>query len=477
VAACALLLALPTLAACSGADPDAGDLAAPGGVDASDAAGAPQPVPTIPEVAGAPSDAPMPAPPTDPPAPRPRPGQHVLAALEGPLTDREATDVVLRTERGVELDRFRLAGARDLVAAPGGRWALVPTGGGGWALLDGRDARLTLLTFVGDPPVGTPRIRGALAWWDDPEAPWLLRLDDGVARPMREVHDQPGVAVVGVSADGSRVLLRGSTTVVADTATGEVRDTVQTDRIAMGPDGSVAAVTSRDGQVLLVVQQPGADPRELAILADLGTPVPLADGRVAVLGATSAVADLSGAVTALPPVAGITGAPLASTDGRIVLVPTGQGLVVVDVTAGTVEPVTGTAGFTPVDHPTAGWLWALGEDGSGAVVVEVATGTATRLQEGIPAGPVSSITADGGVLAIGGDGDGRQAVVVRADGTAGPAVADADMAEVALHPGGSGAATAVVRDGVGTLLVGDVQAPSTTIDTGRSPVWLRTDAA
>jgi hypothetical protein len=467
--AAGLLLALvASLAACTGAPP----APAPSSQPTSAA-----PVPSIPEPAEQPSATPA-SEGAAVPAVRPRPGPHVLVHLEGPVQDAAATDVVLRTPRGVELDRFRLAGATSVHAGVDGRWAVVGTADGGWAVLDGATTTLTLLAFGDDAPTGTPRVRGALAWWQQPDATWVVRLDTATPERLDERLGTP-VEVLDVSADGAVALLDAGGPRVLDTAAGEVVPVEGADEVGLGADGTVAAVGRRGDVALLTTRSPAGELRELALLPGVGVPVPLPDGGVAVLGTPGTVVGDDGVGRPLPDVPAVAGAPVVAADGRVVLAAAAAGLVVVDVGAGTAEVLPGTAGFAPLELPAGAALWAAPEAGGpGLVAVDAAAGTARRLLEEVAAGPIASSTADGAVVALATGTTAESWVTARPDGT----VEVVDPGEggrvvgVALHPSGEATTVAVVRDGGTALLLGNPDVPGTELPDARQPAWLRTSA-
>lgn len=449
--------------------------------------GATEAVPEIPQVDES-ADVTRPGPdgrstPAASPSARPAPGEHVLVDLEGPITDRDATDVVLRTPQGMEVDRFRLPAAVDVHSQTDGRWALIETSDGRWGLLDAHGPSLSVVPFDAARPTGDPVIFGSLAWWDDPDDPWLLRLDSGEVRRLGDLVDEPASAVA-VATDGEQVLLDGARTAVLDTGSWRVTPTVQTDRLAMADDGTVATVTTQDGQVILAVQAPGTDGRDLAILPGVGTPVPLPDGRVAVLGDSSVLVTPEGTASALPPVV-VEGRAVASGDGRAVLAATAEGLVLVDTEAGSVTSAPGTAGLEPVDRPWGRWMWALsGSDQPGVAVVDVETGQTHVALDDVVTAALTSTGVAGEAAVVSTGESGSDAVLVLADGTATPLQSEGDVIRAVLSPDGATIAVAVVREGGRAVLVDRVDellagatGSTATIETGRQPAWLRTGQA
>ncbi len=459
-----LLLSLVSACTTGTADPAASEAAA---------------VDTVPVIPGVTEAAPVPSPSAvatvAPPVPRPRAGDHILVDLEGRVTNRDAADVVVRTERGVELDRYRLAGAIEVHAEPGGRWALVDGLEGKWAVLDGVSGTLTLLPFQGQAPQGAPGIQGPVAWWNDRERPWLSRLDGSDPIDLAERLGE-AVQVQSVTADGSHALATGSRTYIIDTVSGDSRAIEQTSFVSLAPDGRVLAVTPGAGSALLTVEDvDGGGRRELALLARPGHPIPLADGRVLVAGQSSAIVGDDGTQTAVPPILGVESAPIVSSGGRVVVVPTAEGLTLVDLAEGTVSVIADTVGHTP---PMGGgrWLWSVSADPSapGALVIDTETATVVPLLPDTPTSEIGSVTLDGSLAAVLTGPGGSDAVILGVDGGTQPVVGDARVVDVALHPLGTFSAAALVVDTTRLLLVREGPDQEAQIDTGRSPVWLRT---
>jgi hypothetical protein len=158
---------------------------------------------------------------TEQPDPPAAAGAVILIHLQGPTTDVAATDLVVRTDDGQELDRFRLPGATAVHAGQGGRHALVQADGDRWARYDATTGVLSLLSFAGAAPSTAPAVVGATAWWADPAGPWLARLDTGVTTSL---DDQVGEgATITATIDGSHLLVDGDADHLVDTAEGTSR--------------------------------------------------------------------------------------------------------------------------------------------------------------------------------------------------------------------------------------------------------------
>ncbi|MGI9018061.1 MAG: hypothetical protein ACR2HR_13310 [Euzebya sp.] len=410
--------------------------------------------------------------PVVPPTPRPRAGRFVLVDLEGASTDRDATDVVLRTERGLELDRFRLPGAIGLFAEPGGRWALIRTLDGQWAKLDGVAGTLSLVSFAEDAPTTPPRLQGPIAYWTDSETPWLLRLDGGDPTDLRGLVGGE-VQVDTVSADGQYVLLRGDGTFLLDTISLESRRPDPDSRLTLGVDGTVATVFARDGTAVLTVERAdGGDRRDLAELAALGLPVPLPDGRVLVIGGTSTVVSADGSRTDLPDIPSPAGTPVVLGLGGTVVLPVAAGLAVINTNTSTVDVIADSQGFTLAAEPLASWGWAASDDpdAPGLIVINGGDGTATRLLVDVPTGPVTSMSTDGFRVVV---ASGEGVLAVSADGIVLPPAPGAVISAV-MHPTDPLAAATVVDGALSTLQVGELGGPVIEIAGGRNPAWLKT---
>ncbi|WP_370326649.1 hypothetical protein [Euzebya sp.] len=457
------LTLLLLLAACTGPEDAV--------VTATEGAAGAEPAPEIPR-----AEAPTPVAPASPgaPAPLPRPGAHVLVDREGPVTATDATDVVLRTERGVELDRFRLPGAIAVHAEPGGRWALVETLGSDWALFDATTTSLRLLSFAGDAPRSDPVVVGPLAWWNAEGGAWLVRMDGGEPLGLADRLGEDA-EVVSATADGGHVLVAADDLHVIDTATGDDRRLAPDRRWGFGAHGVLADVMVDADRILLSVEEvDGSDRRERALLAQPGTPIPLPDGRVLVAGSPSVLVATDGTVTELPAIDVQGATTVVGAGGQVVLVAHEEGWQVVDVAAGTVEPVEPTAGARPVHHPLPDWIWGVPADQAGGVVVlDAVSGEARTLLAHTPVEEISHVASDGAAVVVR-TGDGMPAVL-RADGTTAPLDDVAGLQDVVLHPDGDAAALAVDGDGGHPLLVGPLDGSDRVeVPTGRSPVWVAT---
>ncbi|CAN5470118.1 hypothetical protein BH23ACT9_BH23ACT9_01670 [soil metagenome] len=408
------------------------------------------------------------------PAPQIRVGEAVLVHLEGPVTSADATDVVIRTEQGLEVDRFRLPGAVEVHGGNVGSWALIVTAAGQWARYSASTGQLSLLTFDGDPPVGAPELQGRVALWDDPQRPWLLRLDTGRATSLRQQVGEGG-AEIGATSDGSHVLVRSERDHLISTEDGGVRALPVQSTVALAPDAIVSTAPGVEGADVYLEALDGSGRRIVGTVPAIGAPVVLADGRVLVLGSSSAVVGTDGTVTELPAAPGAT-APVLAADGVRVLAASPDRLYLADPDAGTVTPVPDSAGHVVhrAGPQTVFWTHSSDSGSPGVFVVDPSTAQVTRLLEDQATGEITAMSADGlhVVLRIGEGGDA--AALVGADGEVRVLREGAESVRAALHPDGVTVGLGVLDSFARSLLIGPADGPEVEIPTGRSPVWVLT---
>lgn len=433
-------------------------------------------------------------------APRPEVGDYVLAGLEGPITTPESTTVVLRTEQGQEVDRFRLPGARAIHAEPGGRWALVQTSNDQWALLDAATTGLRLVSFPAEAPNTVPRIRGPVAIWDRGETQWLLRLDGGQPQDLTEMFGQP-VELLEVTTDGAYAMVQRQETYLLNTISGEIRRLDPAAQHTLGPDGTVASVIERQAEpgpqappspagstagptpeptpaqewILSTHAAERSDDPDVTVLPGPGLPVVLPGGDVAVLGDPAVLVAADGTLAPLPAVTDIQASPVVAADGTTVIAATGKGLAVVDTAGRTVEMVAESLGFVPIPARAPTWVWALTSEASpGVLVLDTTSGVSARLLPDTLTTAFDSLADDGSVGAARTGPDSTTGTFVWADGTLQPIADGAQTEPVAIHPAGLIAAVPVHNTGGRSLFVGPITGPSVEIPDGRSPAWLAT---
>lgn len=471
-----LLVLLLLISACS----NAGEPPADASEDATEAAIEPtSPAATAPP--GIASAAPGVADdPNAPLGPRPRPqfGPVVLATIEGPTTDRAATDVVLRGTDGQSLDAFRLPGAARLHGMSGGRWALVQTFDDRWALLDVAVPRLTLLTFPGPAPTTDPQISGRLAYWPDPENPWIMRLDDGSLYDLLALTGEV-VEVTDHTPDGSVVLLGGSIPRLLDTGSGAVRELPDAP-LSMAADGTILWVERAADRIVLRTQAAdGSGTTEQAELPALGTPVSLPAGRVFVAGPAGSLVEEDGTVTPSAGTGSVRGRPRLLDGGGRLLVPVDAGLTVVDIAQGIASLVPGSAGFEIVDDDATAVVWAVSSDPQqpGVIAIDSATGQATAMLQDTPTTSVGSIEDDGGRAVVTVGPEGHQAVIASADGSVENPLGDGsgDIVTVALNPEEPDHAVGLIVGTSRSVLLASATG-ETTLPDAWTPLWLRTQS-
>ncbi|HUG86616.1 MAG TPA: hypothetical protein VMM13_18755, partial [Euzebya sp.] len=353
------------------------------------------------------------------------------------------------------------------------------TSTGQWARYDAISGELTVLTFEGDPPRRAPRVQGALAWWDEPERPWLVRLDTGRTRSLRDQMVEGG-RVVAATPSGDHLLVAGDGDHVISTGDGAVRTLPPQSSVTLSTDGrrlaSIAPATA--GADVYLENIDGSARRLIATVPDDGLPVPLEDGRVLVLGTASRIIQTDGTLTDLPPVPGAA-RPVVAADGRRVMVLGEQGLVLVDPDAATADVLADSLGWSVYANGPRTVLWAVSEDPAqtGALVVDPATGAVERLLPDTPTGPFTAISEDGRTVLLAAGVGGVDQFILTADGEVWTA---RDATDAALHPEATAVAAAVANDVTRTLLVGapdavgSVAQAEVEIATGRHPVWLMT---
>ena len=479
-----LLAALFLLAACTG-DPEPSPSASDEAADSGP--GAPEvPIATEPAPQGLPTPAnPDPVDMLDEMEP-PAPGNTVLVHLEGPLGNREATDVVVRTEEGEEVDRFRLPGAVGMWAAPGASEALIRTLPDGFARYDAVSGQLALVSFgMDDPPspsvVPGDGIHGPTVLWEPDDLTTMLRLDSGTVTPMEDLV-APGSSVVASSRSGSVVLLDlPNGFAVLQTRTAEVRP-LDAVAVALSESGlTVASVGPPPDRQVVVEAVDGSTRRVVGTVEQPAVPHPLEDGRVLLLGQAPGIMGVDGTITPLEPSAPLMTPIRVSADGTTALAVSGDGLAIVDLTTGTATPVPDSTGYEPMRLGPGSVLWATGTDGTvpGGLVVDPATRNITRFLADLPVRSVDSLSADGRTITVTVATDiGASSMLVRADGSSMPLLDGADRSTGSVHPGGEEIAVAVLTGDDRRLVVGlvadGVMSPIAEVPTGRDPVWLST---
>ncbi len=480
-ALCLLLAVLTLLAACSGGDDEADPSPSAAEAEPVTPTDVPDvPVPTEPARAtDAPDDGGGED--TTPAASRPpRPGEVVLVHLEGPLDNREATDLVVRDAEGGEIDRFRLPGAVGVWAGPGAGHALIRLLPTGWARYDAADGVLSLVSFPVDVPDAVARPGRGLAdstvLWTPESVRWLLNLDGG---PPVDVADQVAEAeLVQLATNGSAALLQDAAgPLVLDTAHGEVRRLEGLAHLSDDGQRIGLSVPAEGGREVVVEDVDGGNRQVLGPTTTIGPVVPLPDGRVLLLGTAPAIMDAAGEATPLEPSAPI-GVPVRlSADGTRALASGGGGLALVDLGAGSATSLAGTQGWEPLAWGPTGHLWAHGGDEAdpGLLVVPPG-GEPVRLLDGQDVEAITSVSGDGArvTVAIPVAG-GRTSWVVDADGTVTP-VLESARSEAAVHPSGTVVAVAGSVGSERTLAIGPLGGAVVEVDTGRNPVWLDTTA-
>ncbi len=472
------------LAACTG-DPDP----APSASDdtALSGPGAPEvPVATEPGPQGLPTpENPDPVDMADEMAP-PAPGDTVLVHLEGPLGNREATDVVVRTEDGEEVERFRLPGAVGMWAAPGASHALIRTLPDGFARYDAVSGQLSLISFgMDDPPSPSVApgdgIHGPTVLWEPDDLTTMLRLDSGTVTPMEDLV-APGSSVVASSRSGSVVLLDvPNGFAVLQTRTAEVRP-LDAVAVALSESGlTVASVGPPPDRQVVVEAVDGSTRRVVGTLEQPALPHPLEDGRVLLLGQAPGVMGVDGTVTPLEPSVPLTTPIRSSADASTAIAVSGDALAVVDLIAGTATVIPDSTGYEPLLLGPASVLWATGVDGTvtGGLVVDPATRGVTRVLDDLAVQGVDSSSADGRAITVSVTTDnGTTSRLVLADGTSMPLLDGADRAAGVVHPSGREVAVAVLTGDDRRLVIGLVDdgamSPIAEVPTGRNPVWLST---
>lgn len=318
---------------------------------------------------------------------------------------------------------------------------------------------------------------GPLAWWEDPDRPWLLRLDTATSWSLRPQIGEGG-GIFGVAPDGAYVLVRGERDHVVSTLDGSVRTLPAQTTVALSPDGTQIASTAPggDGTDVYVERIDGSERRLVATVPSPGLAILLTDGRTAVLGTGSELVQPDGTRTPLPPVPGAR-APLYGPDGARILVTTDAGLALVDPAAGSVLQVADSPDPTPFDDGVRDLVWAAPASGdeTGAVVVDPVAGTATTLLADLPTSAITSVGDDGRVATVQVGAGGTGTVLASADGTVILLAEDALAAEAVVHPDGEVVAVAAIEGATRSLRVGEAGQPGVEIPTGRNPVWLLTD--
>lgn len=405
------------------------------------------------------------------------PGDVVLLHLEGPLGDREATDVVIRDPAGAELERYRLPGAVSTWAAPGASHALIRLLPSGWARYDAADGTLSLLAFPGEPPEATIRpgegLGRSVGLFSPTLLEWAVPLGGG--EPVRLSGAAEGTTVIQQSADGTLALLDlGGDIGLLRTTSGEVE--TLPGPATMSDDGEQVVWTQPVDEGREVVVQGAEGNRQVLGVTDLGgTPIPLPDGRVLLTGAAPSIMGLDGEVAPLDPAVPLSPPARVSTGGTHVLAGSGDGLALVDVGAASAVALEGTVGFLPLSWGPAQRLWALSADAAapGGVVVDPSTGSVTPFLADTPTERITAVSGAAERVAVAVPGpEGRTTVLVDADGTVTPVLGD--RTEVALHPDGLTAALAATIGNDRRLVIGPLAGDVVEVDTGRSPVWLRT---
>lgn len=481
-----------------------------GGPDPTSSASAPAPgeVPDLPRVTEGPAQAAsVAANPTPVPAqPLPRPGDHVLVHLQGPPTAIEATDLVVRTEDGREIERFRLPQAVRVWAATGARQALVSMLQGGWARFDATTMALTLFSFDGAAPLPNAtanHVVGPTVIFDEGPSRWLLRLDSGLTVDLAAELGED-VTVLEIGEDGEHALLQGGDVQLLTTATGDVRELPGAAAHALGGDGILSLGLPGAGglRTLTTESVDGSGRRILAEVAGAVRPVALPGERVLLVGDESGIVEPDGSVTQVLG-SGTIGLPVVvAADGSAVLATGGSGLVWVSLTPDPRPTPTATVATTasPAASPTAvpatvtarplpdtanhmivaeggqSVFWASTTDPQqpGVVRIDPATGAVTHLERERPTIAVQSVTSDGSAITVGLGGDGPPVMLYRADGSSTPLLDGVSGASVLLHPGGEIAALSQGEGTTRSLLVGRIDGRVVEVDDGRMPVWLRT---
>ena len=443
------------------------------------------------------------------PGPQPPLDGTVLVTLEGPATNRAATDVVIRRETGEVIDAFRLPNATQVHARSGDRWALVEMLDSSWAVLDTAVPRLRLLTFPADVPRADPQMIGPVALWADDEGSLLLRLDgtDALELPA----DITGQATLeAVSTDGRRALIGGAVPRVLDLDTGRPLDIAAETRFTMAADGTVSSIADTASGGVLQTQGPGEDapqdvvnldrptdagsegpdapvapeepvtPDESGALPPAGSrlPVQLADGRFLITGPDSAVVAADGSVAELPATGSTIGIPRLAADGQRVVLATTDGIVIADAAAGTVQVLPDSAGHAIVTPGGRSIVWTISQEPTapGVIAIDTASAESEFLLPDTATVQVVSVSVDGRAVVVEID-DGTQVRVDARMSTGGdtpesPQV-PADLVSLALHPDGLVTATER-RLGASQSVDIDRGGEMSTITEAWSPMWLST---
>lgn len=441
---------------------------------------------------------------TSAPAPLPRLSDYILVDIEGPVTDRDATDVVLRMQTGAEIDRFRFPGAVGIHAQAGGRRSLIRTTSNQWGVLDGAQAALSLVSFPGTPPATAPVMDGNIAYWTDGTTPWMLRLDGGIPVDL-EVAVGGAVAVTAISPNGNYVALRGNTSRLLDTLSRETTQIEQGDFLAFSDTNLFQVVTRPDGIVLTRSNLDASGTEDLAVLPQGGQLVPLPDGRVVVLSGLVQIVGVDGAVSTVGSIPTVQGMPVLTPDGATLITATAEGIARIDLTAGPTPPAAtadpaAEASDLPPDLPTPAIPTDPATTGYSLVVPSVlgtvwaAPDPNTPDSDSPPAAPVLVLYPDGPrplpdtgapsrILSLDGDGsrgalrtEDGQVVIAGLDDAVQPVTADTPLITVELHPDGNLIAAYSLQGASSRVLVGDPAGVLSEILTGRSPTWLSTDA-
>jgi hypothetical protein len=485
-------VSLVLLAGCSApaaVDPDGGAAVIEGGD------GTPEGVADVPEVPDV-DDDPIDGEGDGPDAPllTPRQGPTVLLHLDAPLADRDASDVVVRTEAGLVVERFRLPGATAIHAVDGGRWALVATASGQWARYDAQAGTLSLLTFTTAPPTGAPTLDGSVALWADPAAPWAVDL--AVGTPVSLVGQlDVETALLDATPSGSHLLVRAGRDHVVDLHAGSARTLPGQTSVTMSADGTMlgSIAPGATGLDVHVERIDGSGRRLVGVVEstdavavapdDDGTvAVPLPGDRILVLGVRSGVMEASGELLEMSPVPGVRQVVVTADSSRV-LAATDGGLVLVDTAGRTVTPIANTAGYvlvppgSPPSATSTSWGWSTASDQPGAVGVSLADGASIELLQDSPTAGITSVSDDGrtalaqtgaGVryLDVDGSVEDLQQVGGRVDA-------------VALHPTGGLLAAERISATAQEVVIrraDQLDDDATAGFAGHSPVWLRTSA-
>lgn len=403
----------------------------------------------------------------------PQPGEAVAVHLSAGHAGE--TELVVRTEQGVALERFRFAGARQLVAEPGGSHALV--GATSWAVYDAQTGDLGPLPLPGRVVTPEPgrTLRGEAALFATESGTALL-----VHLPTRTVTDLTEFDVpaeeVTLSGDGTLALVGGTT--VLDVALGEpVAIPGTAERLSLASDGSAVVVTRPASSVGATAEAPPTTttvevitPTGEVLLSDdvagLEVAVALPGARALVRGEESFVLALDGRSQALDLPSGLDGTVEPVSAGTVLALTRDGGWHMIDLAGAAPVALPSTSGLRPHGGSDAGW-WFAGPDANPRYV----TAAGEVVDPGLPAAAgLRSLSADGALATAATE---NQAWVVTATGML--LDTDGDIVDAVVSPDGRAVVLVELRDDLPQVLLGSVvddRVASAPLQQGSQPAWL-----